>query len=189
MSRKSVSFVLSDSRYRYSSRWKVICTKKSPDVMVMVHELGGVTKLTLHSPRPSQGLMDWVMHVRRASDPFNSSSASKTLMRSVAYEPIAGLFCACAICIPHSQRQPLWTEKSKKSPLLSLPPPSLNYQATITIWVSAARLLAADQWPEKNKGTSLLWKEEYLADYRSTWCDWTNQRFQSVYQRRLSARI
>ena len=127
--------------------------------MVAVAELGGVTKLTLHAPRPAENHPDWVVHLKRTRTPFRPSGKMEvTLESSKPYQPVEGLICACAIYVPHSQKRKLEKSQMSDLPPANLEPPRVGMQATIAIWVDYLDQMDG-KWPGCNKGTRLLWTQ------------------------------
>ena len=156
MSKQTLKFVISDATGRYSADWRVIYNNSAGDVYVQAKEIGKIIKLTLHAPRPTEEKNDWVMHVRRAENPFKPNGIYKTIIRSVASQPLQGLICVCAICVPFTKIRPqLPTDNQRQV----LPPPTPGMQATITIWVCMPNGVVSG-WPGKSKSTSLIWSAQ-----------------------------
>jgi len=157
MSKQTLKFVLSDATGRYSADWRVIYNSNAGDVYVQAKEIGKIIKLTLHAPRPVEGKNDWIMHVRRAANPFKPNRIlNKTIIRSVASQPLQGLICVCAICIPLTKTRPQLPNDNQRQVLL---PPTPGMQATITIWVCTPSGVVSG-WPGKSKSTSLIWSAQ-----------------------------
>lgn len=154
MARMQFRFAIGDERGIYSASWSVVCTSNSSDVLLFANALGGIQKITVHSPRP--GLPNWVIHFRRVADPFSpNGDLNRTLLRSVAPQIAPGLICAAAIYVPSLPPQPLGHNEVKKNTMLC-PPPLTGMQAKITVWLQLTDG-TPNQWPGKNKGSVLLW--------------------------------